>query len=136
MTSQTCFLPLCRIIKLYTCAKFHDHRSNNNKVMMGGLSCPPPPPPPHTHTHTHTHMTDGSKKAQVEDQTLVLRTFSRSMYRLVVTVQSQPKRSELKRELKDCLCIINYNFKSDNHHRKFTLYFLVIVYFAYQSHTR
>ena len=39
-------------IKLDTCAKFHDHRSNNNKVIMGGgPSCSPPP------------MTDGSKKA-------------------------------------------------------------------------
>ena len=36
--------------KLDTCAKFHDYRSNNNKVMIGGALCPPPP------------ITDGSKK--------------------------------------------------------------------------
>ena len=36
-------------IKTDICAKFHDHRSNNNKVMMG--ACP---------------ITDGSKKAHVK----------------------------------------------------------------------
>ena len=40
-------------IKLDTCAKFHDHQSNNNKVMIWGSHAPPPPPPP---------ITDGSKK--------------------------------------------------------------------------
>ena len=30
-------------IKLDTCAKFHDHRGNNNKVMMGGPHAPLPP---------------------------------------------------------------------------------------------
>ena len=39
---------------LDTCPKFHDHRSNNNKVMMGALIAPPP------------HMTDGSRKAHVK----------------------------------------------------------------------
>ena len=28
-------------IKLDTCAKCHDHRSDNNKVMMGGPHAPP-----------------------------------------------------------------------------------------------
>ena len=29
-------------IKLDICAKFHDHWSNNNKVMMGDYHAPPP----------------------------------------------------------------------------------------------
>ena len=49
VTSQ-CFCYHCvEYIKLDTCAKFHDHRSNNNKVMMGWALMAPP-------------MTDGSKK--------------------------------------------------------------------------
>ena len=31
------------VIKLDTYSKFHDHRSNNNKVMMGGPHAPHPP---------------------------------------------------------------------------------------------
>ena len=49
MTSQIFLYHCVEYIKLDTCAKFHDHRSNNNKVMMGGPHAPPP-------------MTDGSKK--------------------------------------------------------------------------
>ena len=33
-------------IKLDIYTKFHDHRSNSNKVMMGDPHAPPPPPPP------------------------------------------------------------------------------------------
>ena len=51
VTSQILLLPLCRIRQLDTCAKFHDHRSNNSKVMMGGPHALMPPP-----------MTDSSKK--------------------------------------------------------------------------
>ena len=48
--SQTFCYHCVEYIRFDTCAKFHDHQSNNNKVMMGRPSCPPFP------------MTDGSKK--------------------------------------------------------------------------
>ena len=43
VTSQTFSYHCVEYIKLDICAKFHDHRSNDNKVMMVGPSCPPPP---------------------------------------------------------------------------------------------
>ena len=48
MTSQIFCYHCVEYMKLDNCAKFHDQRSNNNKVMMGE-PCPPP-------------ITDGSKK--------------------------------------------------------------------------
>ena len=36
MTSQTFCYYCVEFVKLDTCAKFHDHQSNNNKVMIGG----------------------------------------------------------------------------------------------------
>ena len=39
-TSQIFCYHCVEYIKLDTCAKFHDHRSNNNKVIMGGLMPP------------------------------------------------------------------------------------------------
>ena len=48
MTSQTFCYHCVEYIKLDTCAKFHDHRSNNNKVMAWG--------------HAPPLMTDGSKR--------------------------------------------------------------------------
>ena len=38
--SQTFYYHCAEYIKLDTCAKFHDHRNNNNKVVMG--EAPPP----------------------------------------------------------------------------------------------
>ena len=45
VTSQIFCYHCVEYIKLDTCAKFYDHRSNNNKVMMEGPHAPPPPPP-------------------------------------------------------------------------------------------
>ena len=52
VTSQIFCYHCVEYIKLDTCAKFYDHRSNNHKVMIGGPHGPP--------------MTDGSKKAHVK----------------------------------------------------------------------
>ena len=43
VTSQLFCYHYVEYIKFDTCVKFHDHQSSNNKVMMGGPSCPPPP---------------------------------------------------------------------------------------------
>ena len=51
VTSQIFCYHCVEYIKLDTCTKFYDHRSNNNKVMMRALMPPPPPP-----------TTNGSKK--------------------------------------------------------------------------
>ena len=62
MTSQIFCYYCVEYNKLDIRAKFHDHRSNNNKVMMGSLMPPPP-------------MTDGSKKpmsARVNPKSTVL----------------------------------------------------------------
>ena len=40
---------------LDTCAKFHDHQNNNNKVMMGGPYAPPPITDGSKKAHAHTH---------------------------------------------------------------------------------
>ena len=44
VTSQIFCYHCVEYIKLDTCAKFHDQRSNNIKVMMGGGPHAPPPP--------------------------------------------------------------------------------------------
>ena len=51
VTSQLICCHCVEYIKFDICAKFYDHRSNKNKVMMGVPHAPPPPP-----------ITDGSKK--------------------------------------------------------------------------
>ena len=43
--SQTFCRHCVEYIKVDNCVKFHDHWSNNNKVMMGALMPLPPPPP-------------------------------------------------------------------------------------------
>ena len=43
VTSQIFCYHCVEYIKLDACAKFHDHRSYNNIVMMEGPSCPPRP---------------------------------------------------------------------------------------------
>ena len=51
LASQTFCYHCVEYIKLDNCAKFYDHQSNNNKVMMGGHMPP---------------MTDDSEKAHVK----------------------------------------------------------------------
>ena len=57
-------------IKFDTCDKLHDHRSNNNKVMMGAFM---PPPPITDGSNKHVHMSNRVNDSLINDLAYTLK---------------------------------------------------------------